>query len=398
MKLTIVGGTYEEICLDPSWNEMYGSGFRAAHALSNHKDQIILHTSIGQDDYDDLIFMAKALGIPVIANKVKATSSFVYQYPLLNPLFHLPADADSLVPVRADNVLQFGMIEGNRIVQASRVVYDPQSPENPKSFWSNGSTTEELIWVCNLQEAIALSGFSDIDSIKKFLFVQERVNAAVIKRGTDGATLIQKDKPDIVIPAFITKTVWPIGTGDVFSSVLGYSYLINNDSLQDACEKASLATAYYSESMLLPIPTILSNLNYKEFQKNTTERKKAYLAGPFFSMSQRWMIQQLRDQLSAFGLETFSPYHDVGIGEAHVVAPLDIEAINKCDIVVALVEELDAGTLFEIGYAKAKGIPVIAYAEKPDPDDLTMLVGTGCEIITDFSTLIYRTVWAVYNE
>ena len=75
------------------------------------------------------------------------------------------------------------------------------------------------------------------------------------------------------------------------------------------------------------------------------------------------------------------------------MAPKDIEALNACDCVFAIIDGLDSGTLFEIGYAVAKGKKVVAYVENETDGALKMLKGTGCDIQSDFTTAIYKTCW-----
>jgi nucleoside 2-deoxyribosyltransferase len=89
----------------------------------------------------------------------------------------------------------------------------------------------------------------------------------------------------------------------------------------------------------------------------------------------------------------FSPYHDIGIGDPHQVVPKDIVEIKKTDLLFAIMNGLDPGTLFEIGYAKALGKRVVVLAENIGINDLTMLIGTDCEITADFATAIYKASW-----
>lgn len=398
MTLNIIGGTYDEICIEPIWNELYGSGLRAAHALSDNGHKIIFHTMVGSMDYDNLMYIGRSMKIEIKALKIPETTFFEYRHPLANPFFTEPNGIQEKLSAKGDFVLQFGMVEGNATVTAKKVVYDPQSPVNPQSFWNNGSITDELVWVTNLQEAIAFTKTDNFEDIKAYLFNHEKIEAAVIKKGSEGATLIQKNKSDFNIPAFKTKSVWPIGTGDIFSSSFAYNYLIKGLSLEESAYLASLSTAYYAETCVLPLPQKIDASKFIEFNSSGAAKKSVYLAGPFFTISQRWFIQEIRDQLLKFGLNVFSPFHDVGLGNAEIVVPLDIDAIKKADIIVAILDGLDPGTLFEIGYAKALGIPVIAFNELVNNESLTMLIGTGCIIENDFSTMIYKTFWEANNE
>jgi nucleoside 2-deoxyribosyltransferase len=56
---------------------------------------------------------------------------------------------------------------------------------------------------------------------------------------------------------------------------------------------------------------------------------------------------------------------------------------------------MDPGTVFEVGYAKKMGIPVVALAENEREEDLKMMAGSGMTITDDFVTAIYRSVWCL---
>jgi nucleoside 2-deoxyribosyltransferase len=83
----------------------------------------------------------------------------------------------------------------------------------------------------------------------------------------------------------------------------------------------------------------------------------------------------------------------VGIGAAEDVAVADLKGLDESQAVFAIIDGLDSGTLFEIGYARAQNIPVIVFVQSEGTEALKMLVGTGCEIIHDFATCIYRVKW-----
>lgn len=53
----------------------------------------------------------------------------------------------------------------------------------------------------------------------------------------------------------------------------------------------------------------------------------------------------------------------------------------------------DVGTIFEIGYAIAKDKKVVVYAPNSKTRDLTMMIGSHCEIEEDFTTAIYKACW-----
>lgn len=126
---------------------------------------------------------------------------------------------------------------------------------------------------------------------------------------------------------------------------------------------------------------------------NGEPKGQVYLAGPFFTFAQRWLIDRIRRDLKDMGLTVFSPLHDVGYGIAREVALKDLEALDASSIVFAVLDGLDAGTLFELGYACSKEIPIIGFVQNENEDALLMLTGADCEFVEDLTTAIYKTYW-----
>ena len=118
-----------------------------------------------------------------------------------------------------------------------------------------------------------------------------------------------------------------------------------------------------------------------------------YLAGPFFNMAQLWLIDEARAALRGMGLKVFSPFHDVGVGKSQDVAPKDIEALKNSRALLAVIDGVDTGTVFEAGYARALDKPVIAFSQSTPEEPLKMISGTGCEVVPDFVSAIYRVAW-----
>ena len=114
-------------------------------------------------------------------------------------------------------------------------------------------------------------------------------------------------------------------------------------------------------------------------------------------MTERWLIAQSRKHLTEQGFQVFSPLHDVGHGSAEKVVPEDIAAIKKSDLLFAILDGLDPGTLFEVGYARALNEPVVAFVQNEPAKDLKMLRGTNCELVDDFASAIYRATWAAMS-
>jgi nucleoside 2-deoxyribosyltransferase len=400
MKLDIVGGFYREVCSWPVWSEFYGSGGRAAAALQLFNIERHLHTCASEAAVPALQSVASTYNFGITHVQVPKNVEFRWFHPLSYPEIVPPLHQISEKPqfhVKGDCVLRFGMLEANPVIEGVRVVYDPQSAFGPVDFRANGSTAKELAIVANLGEARRLTKKTELKEIGA-QFARDDVAVAVIKNGAYGATVFEGGEAT-KIPAFKTKRVFRIGSGDVFSAVFALYWGLQQRSARDAARLASLATSFYCENGYLPLPPRSTGSEFPiiERPKPKSEDVKlpwdVYLAGPFFNIKQLWLIEELRRIFRDFDLRVFSPFHNVGIGAAQETASADLEALSKSRLLFACIDDLDSGTLFEIGYARARDIPVIGFYEQTSPEDLKMLEGTGCVLVTDFVTSIYRAIW-----
>ena len=400
----VVGGTYHEICREPRWDQLFGSGLRAAAALGTLSDEVRLSTYIGDHQRPTLDAYALEYGVDVDAAPAPATLRFSYIHglarPWIDPPLHLITPADPL-RVDASVVLRFGILEGDAIVHGGRVVYDPQSAYDPRPFAENGSTADHLAVVANSREGEVLTGRSGVDAIGQALIEEHGAEVALLKRGASGVRVFHAGGVEDV-PAFRTETVFPIGSGDVFSAVFAHHWAERGIPPVEAAAEASRATAWYCATQRLPVPqgATIGQILKGPIRPTAGGRqpRRIYLAGPFFTTSERWLVEESRDALRQQGLSVFSPFHDVGVGPASEVVPKDIEALNACDAVFAIVDGFDAGTLFEVGYARSRGVPVVAFVQNEPEEPLKMLVGTGCQIVDEFVSAIYRASWAALEQ
>jgi nucleoside 2-deoxyribosyltransferase len=295
------------------------------------------------------------------------------------------------------------MLEGQASVEGEYVVYDPQSPIEPKFLDVKKSKVKNLALVLNGREAALLANSPNAAAtdIAKKLFRLSGASAIVIKQGVKGASIFSGGKVSSV-PAYKTDNVWKIGSGDVFASVFAHFWADKRNSAAVAARYASMAAARYCEFKAIPLTTNFKRHNYKPLTISDkfyrVSRPAVYLAGPFFTMTQRWLINEARQALKQQGLKVFSPMHDVGYGPADYVAPMDLDALKKCDVVFAITDGLDAGTIFEIGYANAKNIPIVTFVQNETKESLKMLEGSGCSICNDFTTAIYKSAWKGYSK
>lgn len=400
MTIHVVGGVYQEYCTHPRWNEIYGSAGRAALAIATLGTPVRLHSYMDDDALQVInnrgIWLKEFKSIPT---KVSSIVSFTYLHDMAVPNIRgIPNNPYNAIKVIQDKVVRFGMLEGDAIVQAKWAVYDPQNGKNGRPFGENGSTAEHLAIVLNAHEASHMAGMlgKPPSEVAPALGQQQHAEVVVVKMGAEGAFVWTAGKTDQV-PAFRTSRVWKIGSGDCFVAHFAKAWMHDGKSPAEAALIASMATAYYCDTRGFPTADNLNAMNYPKVEISSHYQKigtrQVYLAGPFFDLAQVWLVQQTRADLLDMGLLVFSPYHDIGLGSADDVVTKDIEGIIQSDLVLAITDGLDPGTIFEIGFARALNKPVVIYNERHQDENLKMMDGSGCTICTDYTSALYSTLW-----
>ena len=392
---TVVGGVYAERCLEPFWDDVYGSAGRAAAAMSAGVPGVRLVTYQAAGLADGLENLAAVYGLTIGGPAVRGAGiAFDYMHSLADPRITPRPDAIVQLPQLAvddDVVLRFGMLEGTAKVSARRAVYDPQSAFDPRPFHENGSRADELALILNRLEASRLT--SEADPQRMVDVLAKSAAVVVLKLGGRGAMVACGDERTIV-PAYRSDTVWKIGSGDVFSGAFTQFWAVEGRGPREAADLASRAVSRYSGTRSLPMPGAETLLSLAAVPVVPGDGR-VYIAAPFFNLGELWMVEEIRQRLIDMGVAVFSPLHDVGRGPAHEVAAKDLAGLHVCDAVLAVLNGGDAGTIFEVGYAVARGIPVVGLAQNVRPEDLKMPIGAGCLIVEDVVTEIYQAVWAL---
>ncbi len=221
---------------------------------------------------------------------------------------------------------------------------------------------------------------------------RERALAVIVKRGPLGATVFHASG-STNISCFRARRVFKIGSGDIFAAAFSLFWMEGGETIEAAADLASRAVACYVETQDAFIPT-KEELQRDYNQPVSSPPDSVYLAAPFFSLEQRWLLEETKSLLEYFGCRVFSPFHEVGTGRANkALAEEDLAGLMKSNAVLALINDNDVGTIFEIGFAKANQKRIVVYAEKNTPRDLTMLDGTDCLIFPDYCSAIYSAVW-----
>ena len=409
LDVDVIGGAYLEECAFPTRSICQGSGARAAAILASLGAQVSLHSFTGPSKchFEEI---ARNLKFKLIARDKQTDISFHYSHPLARPQIFptsVSIEEQSNETVKAKNVLVFGMIEGRIPVHADRAVYDPQDGINSKHYTDNGSSANELALVVSYSEGAALTGKLIPTEIAACLLMQPNVVTAIVKCGPQGA-LVATPNEMKWIGAFPSGRVYKIGSGDVFSAAFAFAWLTKGSSALLSAWFASRIVAAYVECGMDSIDALAVQGYWDDANKGLIERTNSvariiptsqiYLAGPFFTTAQRWAVDEARAALRDMGFRVFSPVHDVGLGSSDEVVQEDLFELGRSQVVLALLDGMDTGTIFEIGYARANGIPVIAVAESARDSDLTMLFGSGCSVVDDYSTGIYYACWQLMGD
>jgi len=94
--------------------------------------------------------------------------------------------------------------------------------------------------------------------------------------------------------------------------------------------------------------------------------KTVYLAAPLFSEAECDFNRKIKKELHSLGIKVFLPQEDSNNvhdknNRQKIIFDKNLKGIENSDILVAVIDgaDVDSGTAWEIGYAFAKGKPVI---------------------------------------
>ncbi len=395
--VTVVGGVYHERCLQPEWDRVYGSAGRAAFSIAHLASaRVELRGYANSRLRDRIAVEAELADVTLDLLETEQEITFDYIHTLSVPLILPPSPLLRRLPnieVKNNIVIRYGMIESDAVVFANIAVYDPQSAFDAQPFRRNGSAAARLGIVLNRLEMQSITGTDNPRDGANWLFQNDGAEVVVLKMGALGALVLTPDDQHQV-PLYASDTVWKLGSGDVFSSTFGGLWAIHGRNPVEAADLASRATAWYCNARTLPPPDVegLISAGAPPIKPGSG---RIYLAAPFFDLGQRWLVEEARLALIDAGADVFSPVHEIGPGKAELIAPADLEGLDGCDVVFAILNGMDPGTVFEVGYAKKKGIPIVALAENEKEEDLKMFVGSGTIVAQDFVTAIYKTIWSL---
>jgi nucleoside 2-deoxyribosyltransferase len=116
------------------------------------------------------------------------------------------------------------------------------------------------------------------------------------------------------------------------------------------------------------------------------KQTRVYLASPFFNDEEIERVAHVEQVLRMKGMYVFSPRENQLEGVEYMSQPWrdavfanDVTNIHKADLVVAVYDGKDEGTMWELGYAYANRIPFVVFNEKDG--DLNLMVTESMQAI-----------------
>jgi hypothetical protein len=269
--ISIVGGTYAERCRYPAWDQIYGSGLRAAIAASTVSSAVALHSYVPREWMEDVEATLASFGVRGKLTTSDRPITFGYLH-AFQPT-EQPDPPNTPYPdliVSDEVVLRFGMIEGDARVAGQRVVYDPQIPN--ASFHANGSKADRLAMIMTGQELLSLAPPSTRERLKEdqprhmpdeallsdAIIAQRDLpgspQVVLVKDGLGGLLVFHGDQP-VRVPSYAAESFFRIGSGDVIAAAFAHSWGELQMDAVAAADYAARCAAYFVEGPRLPLPT-----------------------------------------------------------------------------------------------------------------------------------------------
>lgn len=125
------------------------------------------------------------------------------------------------------------------------------------------------------------------------------------------------------------------------------------------------------------------------------EKRDIYFASGWFSPEQEENYQKITSLFKSHNKTIFEPKYEAGefnkgpltLEKAKQIFNLDLKGIESCKTLFADISFRDTGVLVEIGYAIAKGIPVVLFDNSSRPSMNVMLAGAAQSAIRTFEEI-----------
>jgi nucleoside 2-deoxyribosyltransferase len=390
-EILVVGGTYRETCLEPTVDALRGSGLRAAAILASLGRRCSFTTLVDEASAGEAAAMSHDLGFVMTSGPRTTPVTFSYDTPISTAQWNYGGDREKL-EVTGSTVVAFGMVDADWNITADRLVIDPQHGD-PAEMLRAATVAEAVAVVLNSHEAYRITGLPPREAGIRLL---RGADVVIIKQGALGGMIFHGAAMETYgpIPTKVTRT---IGSGDAFAAGFAHAWFENpGDPLAAALFGARTAAAH-SLTDVPQIPQDLLDSLPAPLNYPLDQTPRIYVAAPFFTTAERLLLETVRTALFDAGLDVFSPLHDVGAG-GDDVALRDLQGLEACDAVLALLDGSDPGTVFETGWAIHADIPVVGFTAQPELHDWTMLRGTGAELSSDLTSAVHLAAWAAIRR
>ena len=187
--MLILGGTYREQIIDPAKDNVFGSGLqglRRPHRVRHsHPGELRRYGVARRGDRHRHRVWSKHR----IPHKTCSPQAFVYQTPISTPTIY--GTSQTVEPLRLDvpsqNVLLFGILEGEPEVCADAIVYDPQRPRRIRGISRDRLRAKRFAIVANAAEThTRLSGQRDLATAASQIASASQADVVVVKRRQPG--------------------------------------------------------------------------------------------------------------------------------------------------------------------------------------------------------------------
>lgn len=238
-----------------------------------------------------------------------------------------------------------------------------------------------------------------IERIKTF------TNHFIFKENRGGSFFINfLTNKKIDVQSYPRKIVHSVGVGDSYDAV--YSALYNENDEMYCLNLCSLIASEYAATTYPDDFNKAANgvlqiskdeiISLKGIRLNFTDRKKIhiYLAAPDFDYMNTFHISQIDKSLLYHNFSPHRPIKENGqatksssINEKSKLLEADLDLLNRCQILIAVLLNNDPGTLIEIGIAIERRIPVIVFDPYKIAENL-FLCGLPDLITSDLDEII----------
>lgn len=430
--VVVIGGTFRELLVKGGRvvRRVGGSGFVAALTAARLGAEVALVSFVGERDAQSALGALRRAGVDTSAVTVLPGISGVFALSDLadhrapRPGYR-PAEAVPQLEAWGDGiptagvVLAFGFPDFDSLPLVAAAVRERGTVMWDRQGWLSRNVdrlafaelpVDERVYVANLEE---MRADANRPTYAEALSDQPAAgfDSALIKCGRWGTVVITEEVVEF-IPAFIASVTSSIGSGDCFAGAVA-ARLAGGQPLGEAAKSGAAAASLFVERESNSPPKTLPDAVEAVFAERARravnpaalERVLVYLAGPWFTAAEALLIEQLEASLDNLGVHALSPGRDIGElspdpspAQVLEIGRSDYAAIDECDLVVAVLDGSDPGTLMEVGYAARAGKPIIGLNSLPDVIPQPMREAAGVRLVGTVPALLDEvTLWTREN-